>query len=568
VFKSLQVPDLPKRPDGRHPTLGEVCGQWVFDLVAVLFGSEDPETGIRYIRDVFLLISKKNGKSLIAAGIMTTAQIINWRPSAELTILAPTKEVANNSFEPAAGMVRADPQLAVTLKVIDHERTIRHLDNDAELKVISADSGVVAGSKSGMVLREEIWLFGKSPKAPAMFRESIGGLSTRQEGFVLDISTHSDEPPSGVFKERLAYARDVRDGVIHDPSFLPILYEWPEEMLEAEAYLDPANFYVTNPHIGRSVSQEWLEREMVKAQAGESEESIQVFLAKHLNVEIGMRLRRDRWNGADYWTSAVFEPLRSLDELLGRSEVAVVGIDGGGLDDLTGLCVLGRDRKTGVWLYWFHSWVHCKVLASNLKHVPLLRGFIADGDLTVWGQPGGGRAVASVLADAESDKDWLRTTADEDVQGIVEVCLRVRDAGLLPADDGIGVDRAAIGSVLDGLRDAGFSLREANLVTGEVSSGVVTAVAQTAANMNSAILAMARKLEAGGAAHGGAPLMDWCVSNARAEQRGNAVHVTKQAAGTGKIDPLIAGFIATKLMELEPVAGDGQISVDEWIMAL
>jgi hypothetical protein len=52
------------------------------------------------------------------------------------------------------------------------------------------------------------------------------------EGFVIYLTTHSDEPPAGVFKEA-RICRDVRDGVIEDPTFLPVLYEWPEKMLEA-----------------------------------------------------------------------------------------------------------------------------------------------------------------------------------------------------------------------------------------------------------------------------------------------------------------------------------------------
>lgn len=532
VFKSLQVTDLPQKRDGTYPTLGEVCDHWVFEFVGVIFGAQDPATGRRLISEFLLLISKKNGKSMIAAGIMLTALILNYRHNAELLILAPTLEIANNSFDPAAGMVRADPELTELLQVIEHQRTIKHRVTLAELKVVAADSGVVGGKKAGFVLVEELWLFGKNPKAEAMLREATGGLSTRDEGFLISITTHSDEPPQGVLKTKLNYFRDVRDGVIADPTSLGVLYEWPEPMLEAEAYLEPDNWYVTNPSLGSAVSREWLEKEFGKTLSGEGE-GLQIFLAKHLNVEIGLRLRRDRWGAADYWEAAE-EPGLTIDELLRRCEVAVVGIDGGGRDDLFGLCVAGREIGTGVWLACSRAWALEIALDRRKDIAPALRDFKAEGTLS------------------------LVETGQQLVDEVAALTVRVRDSGLMPAVGGVGVDSWGMGALVDALVAAGFDPGDAVARRAGQISPVRQGVGLTGTIKTAEFKLGDRMLR-----HDGSALMAWCVSNARAELKGSNVYISKQMAGAGKIDPLIAMLNALQMLEAGPVANDDEPSVYE-----
>lgn len=504
IFKELRVSDLPGKP-----TFGECSEEWVFDFVRVIFGGYDAETGNQLIREYGLLISKKNTKSTIAAGIMLTALILCWREDEEHLILAPTKEVADNSFKPAAGMIRADEELSDMFQIQDHIRTITHRVTRNTLKVVAADTDTVSGKKAGRVLVDELWLFGKRANAEAMFMEALGGQVSRNEGWVIFLTTQSDEPPSGVFKERLDYWRDVRDGKINDKKTLGILYEFPEAMVESKAYLDPDNFYITNPNIGRSVSAEWIADQLIKNQ-NKTDGTLQQFLAKHLNIEIGLNLRSDRWAGVDFWEQQARRV--SFEDVLSRSEVVTVGIDGGGLDDLLGLSIIGRDKNTREWLCWCHAWVHEIAVQRRKSEESRFHDFQRAGDMT----------VVKIVG--------------QDTEQIAEHVSRIHEAELL---DKIGIDPSGVGQILDALIEAGIP---PDLVVG-VSQGW---------RLGGAIKTAERKLAEGVLVHGGQPLMSWCVGNARVEPKGNAILITKQASGKGKIDPLMALFNAVSLMALNP----------------
>lgn len=510
VFKSLRIVDA-----AGSPTFGEACEPWVFDFVGAIFGAYDAETGKRLIREFGLLISKKNSKSTIAAGVMITALLRNWRLSAELLILAPTIEVAQNSYKPAADMVRADPDLTELLHVQDHLRTITHKTTGAQLKVVAADSDTVSGKKAAFVLIDELWVFGAKPKADAMLREATGGLVSRPEGFVVWLSTQSPEPPAGVFKAKLDYLRDVRDGRIKDNKSLGVLYEFPKAMVESAGYLDPANFYVTNPNIPHSVSQEWLEDELRKEKTGDGD-TLRTFLAKHLNVEIGMNLRANRWAGADFW-QAQGDASLTLDAILERSEVVVVGVDGGGLDDLFGLSVMGRERSSRDWLSWSHAWCHKGVLERRKSIAARLRDFERAGELTI---------VDDELAD---------------ISAIIEVIEDVKARGLLAS---VAVDPAGLGEMIEALAEIDVT-QEAGLLIG---------APQGYAMMN-AIKTTERKLANGTLRHSGSALMAWCVGNLKIEPTATAIRASKQNAGDAKIDPVMALFDAVTVMSRNPAAG-------------
>ncbi|MGK5049519.1 terminase large subunit [Janthinobacterium sp. GB4P2] len=512
VLRELRIVDAPG-----SPMIGDACAQWVFDLAASIFGAYDSREGSetegrRLITEWFVLVPKKNSKSTVAAAIMLTALIRNWRESAEFTILAPTLEVANNSFAPARDMVRKDEALEDLMQVQTHVKTITSRQNNGTLKVSAADSNTVSGKKSVGTLIEELWLFGKQANAENMLREATGGLASRPEGFVIYITTQSDDPPAGVFLQKLQYARDVRDGVIIDKQFVPIIYEYPDDIIKSGQDRNPTNFGMVNPNINYSVDRDFLEREMRKAEV-EGEHSVRGFLAKHLNVEIGLMLRSNRWAGANHWEAQAL-PALSLEELIERCEVIDLGIDGGGLDDLLGFAAVGRCKTTRQWFAWTHAWAHPSVLELRKSEAARLNDFKDDGDLTLVEKIG------------------------DDVTELVAFAAQVWMSGKL---DKIGVDPAGLGTILDMLEMEGIP---AELVIG-IPQGW---------KMNGAIKTAERKLAGGELWHGGQRLMNWCVGNAKVVAVGNAVTITKQTSGSAKIDPLAALFNAVTLLGLNPTA--------------
>lgn len=503
IFDRLRLPDVPGTP-----AMAEAAGEWQRDIVRALFGSWDGTA--RHIREIFTLVPKKNSKTTAGAAIMVTALLMNQRPRAEFIIVAPTQDVSDLAYRQAVGMIEADPVLAAKFHIREHLKTIIFRPTGAFLKVKSFDPKIVTGAKPSGVLLDELHVIAEAKDADRVIGQLRGGLISQPEGFLLTITTQSERPPAGVFKAELAKARAVRDGTISAP-LLPVLYEFPAEV----DWRDPANWHMVTPNNGRSITVARLIPDFEAAQAaGEAE--FRRWASQHLNVEVGLALRDDAWAGAEQWEGQG-EPGLTLEGLIDRCEVACVGIDGGGLDDLLGLAVIGREKGTRNWLHWGRAWAHPIVLQRRKKEAPRLLDFAASGDL---------RVVDSI---------------GEDVAEATEIVARIATAGLLWK---VGLDPAGVGAIVDALAERG--------IEGEQ----VVAVSQ-GYRLNGAIKTAERKLADGTLVHADQALMAWCVGNAKVVPAGNAILITKQASGFAKIDPLMAMFNAVDLMSRNPAAAGG-----------
>jgi len=506
VFNKLRLADVPLTP-----TLAEAGGDWFRDIVRALFGSLDAVTRARVIREVMLLVPKKNSKTTNGALLMLTALLLNERPRANFILTGPVQDSADTAFQAAAGAIALDPVLDKKLHVREHLKKILHRETKAELEIMTFDPAVLTGQKvSGGVLIDELHVVAKMSKAASAIRQLRGGMLPFPEAFLAFITTQSEDAPAGVFKAELDKARAIRDGR-QDGAMLPVLYEFPQDMQrDPEQWANAENWHMVTPNAGRSITIARLREEAATAKATSAAE-FRAWASQHLDVEIGVALRGDGWAGSEFWAAHADEDL-DLASLLQRCEVVTVGLDGGGLDDMFGLAVLGRESTTGRWLHWGHAWIHPIALERRKAEAPRYADFEKDGDLTICDRVG------------------------QDTEEVSDIVAQINASGLL---DRVGVDPVGIGSVVDALHDK--KLTDEQIVG--ISQGW---------KMVGAVKTAERKVAAGDLVHGGSPLMAWCVGNARTELKGNALVVTKAVSGSGKIDPLMALFNAVALMSLNP----------------
>jgi phage terminase large subunit-like protein len=516
-FDRLRLPDVVGQP-----TMAEACGEWFRDILVAFLASEDPETLQPQVWELLCMVPKKNSKTTYTAGLALTALYMEEAPNRQMLVVGPSQNISERCFDQAQGMIRIDPVLSDVFGVQDHLKTITRRKTGTKLEVKTFDTSIVTGEIPAWTFIDELHELGKKAKAASVMQQIRGGGITKTRGRLMMITTQSDESPAGVWRTELDKARAIREGKGgSSPIMLPVLYEFPAELQRNETYWrNQRHWSAVLPNLGLSIDRQALVDDW-ENNGKVNKLTEQIWASQHLNIEIGVGLSAG-WVGAHHWEAASFAEIADLGALMARSEVVVVGIDGGGLDDLLGIAVIGREKDTRRWLLWAHAWAHPEVFEQRKEIAPRLLQFAEDGDLTI-------------LTDDDPTGDLI---------GVADVVERLMLAGLLPDDHAIGVDQAGIGAILDELVGRG------------VSDDQVIGIRQ-GWSLNPAIKGMPRKLKDGTLVHGGREMMDWVIGNAKPIARGNAVMIDKETAGKAKIDPLVAAFNAYMLMQRNPEPASG-----------
>lgn len=461
------------------------------------------------------MVPKKNSKTTYVAALGLTALFMEDAPNRQMLLVAPSQNISERCFDQAQGMIRLDQRLMAIFKVQDHLKCIERRKTGTKLDVKTFDTSIVTGEIPVLTIIDELHELGKKAKAASVMQQIRGGGITMQGGRVLMITTQSDEQPAGIWKTELAKARAIRDGKGGTaPILLPAIWEFPQELQRNQAYWrDQSHWPQLLPNLGRSIDPLRLAADY-ENNGRATEEAEQIWASQHLNIEIGVGLGDERWRGADYWADAGDVSL-TLEALLQRSEVVTFGGDGGGLDDLLGVAVFGREKETRRWLLWNHAFAHEKVLEVRQEIASRLLDFKKEGSLTVCNTP------------------------VELMSKFGDLFAQVLASGKLPDKDAVGLDPNNVAAMIEALTACGMS----DKMLRRIHQGPA---------LSPAWWGMEMKLADKTLVHSGLALMDWVVGNAKVEPRGNGILITKQQAGRAKIDPLVAAGCAAILMSWNP----------------
>lgn len=212
-----------KHPASTAPKHAFQLCDWQERIVRRIYGPRD-EDGERIVREVFFFIPRGNRKTSLTAALALLHLLGPEKvPAGQIIFAASDREQAGIGFREAAGIVEMDRHLIGATRIYDHHagiRTIKSKLDGSTLRAVSSDGKAQHGTTPTFVLADEIHVW----KGRDLWEALQSGMSKRSGGLTV-VATTAGRGSEGLAAERYNYARRVALGEIHNPAFLPIMFE-------------------------------------------------------------------------------------------------------------------------------------------------------------------------------------------------------------------------------------------------------------------------------------------------------------------------------------------------------
>jgi phage terminase large subunit-like protein len=328
-------PSMLRHVEGKLAGKPFLLEPWQSEYIATLFGWKRPD-GTRRYRESLGAIPRKNGKTTLAAGIALYCLVCDNEAGAQVYSAAYSRDQASLVFSPAAKMANASPLLSKRLKVIDSTKRITYQATGSFYRAIPAEAANSHGFNAHCVVFDEL----HTQRDRDLYDVLKSSMGARRQPLFVSITTAGYDRHSICF-EVWNHARQIRDGILDNPYFLPLIYEMTEE----EDWQDEATWARVNPNLGVSISWEFLREQAQNAKDSPAYEN--TFRNLYCNQWVEQAVR---WLSMEKWRLGNEE----VPDLSGRE--CWGGLDLSTTTDVSAL-VLAFPRDEGGFYLVPHFWI-------------------------------------------------------------------------------------------------------------------------------------------------------------------------------------------------------------------
>ena len=465
-----------------------VLEPWQQFILCSLFGWKVRQTGFRRYREAFILVPRKNGKSLLAAAVGLYMFAADGEYGAEVYSGATTEKQAWEVFRPARLMAQKQDALREHFNIAVNAKALSISDDGSRFEPIIGDPG--DGSSPSCAIVDEY----HEHADDRLYSTMVTGMGSRDQPLMFVISTAGSNL-AGPCYEMQANVQKMLDGVVVDDQLFGLVYG----VDEGDDWTAEASLIKANPNYGVSVSGEYLQAQIQKAINSPAKQN--VTKTKHLNVWVGAR---EAWLNMEQWH-------RCGDQSLKREDFyhlpSVVGIDLATRTDIAALVqvfyTIGDDGKTHY--YAFPDLFIPESALEYSKNANVYAGWAADNLLHI-------------------------VDADEIDYGAIQELI-VGEGGMVHRSD---------------IRELAYDPWQATQLAQECSKQGATAVEvrNTVVTMNPAMREMEAAIASGRFHHPASAPFTWMASNVVAKADGKDNIFPRKDQPEQKIDGIVACLMA------------------------
>lgn len=322
---------------------------WEDFIICNIFCLYRVDTRRRKYKTAHISVSRKNGKTTLAAALGLFSLIADGEPASSVIMAANSREQAHIDFDAASAFARQLDPRKKSLKVLRNEIVFQK--NNASLKVISADASTGDGLNPSMVILDEL----HEAVDSKLFDVLRSGQGFREQPLMLSITTAGFRI-GGFCNQYEDYCKEILMGQKVDETLFALLYT----LDDGDDWTDESNFIKSNPNLGVTVKKDWLSEQVNQAK---NSPTLEVGVkTKNLNVWCSSSTT---WIPEQYIRNSLMDV--DLTEFKNKNNYLVyLGFDLAAISDLTAVSIMFVDPETEE--YFFKTWYYLPKSALDGKY--------------------------------------------------------------------------------------------------------------------------------------------------------------------------------------------------------